>query len=136
MRGRLRTRFVSFLVLWVGVGVAAGMTSQGCTTDPAVPASSDAGLEGTVRAPDAELPPDFGAPSDTYPATKPPPFPIVRTHGNQLLTKDITVVPVVYSGDTGAANVSDFLKRYAASAEWTASVAEYGVGAMTVAPTV
>jgi hypothetical protein len=50
--------------------------------------------------------------------------------------EDFTVVPVIFSGDPGAASVPDFLTRYAASVEWFESVAEYGVGQMTVGGTV
>jgi hypothetical protein len=77
---------------------------------------------------------DFGAPSDTYPAYTPP-LPTALSRGAPVL-KDFTVVPVLFAGDTGAANVPDFLTRYAASAEWGKSVAEYGVGKITVGATV
>jgi hypothetical protein len=131
-----RTRAAcSALCLFASVTTGAGCSSEDAaqlaTADAAI---SDAGSEG---APADGGGADFGAPSDAYPAYTPPPLPtaLKRAPLAPVLT-DFTVVPVVFAGDTGAANVPDFLTRYAASAEWTASVAEYGVGNMTVGATV
>jgi hypothetical protein len=128
---------VALLASFLVASGAAAVT--GCSSD---------GASGATQSPIADAAPadaappidagtdalDFGAPSTTYPAYTPPPFPIVQ-HGTGWLTTDFTVVPVVFAGDTGVANVTDFLTRWAASAEF-AAVSEYGVGKMTVGATI
>jgi hypothetical protein len=125
-------------VVLIGAGAVAWAIASGAgcssTSVPASPSAPDAST------PEASLPseasaPDFGAPSTTYPAYPVPTLPQIQRGPGSTLT-DITVVPVVYAGDPGAADVPAFLAKYAASAEWNASVGEYGGKTMTVGATV
>jgi hypothetical protein len=128
---------VGGLLAAIGVIVAVGIASAaGCSSTPvAAPSGApDASAPEAAVANEASAP-DFGAPSTTHPAYALPPLPQLQ-RGAGITPPDVTVVPVVFAGDTGAADVPTFLTKYAASAEWTASVGEYGVHSLTVGSTV
>jgi hypothetical protein len=121
------------LVISLVSGVWAGCSSD--ASSGAQP-SDDSGASDDGGAPEAAADgPDFGAPSSTYPAYMPSVPQTTNATGGPVL-HDITVVPVVYAGDTGAANVGDFLAKYAASASYAAQAADYGVGTLTIGTTI
>lgn len=76
-----------------------------------------------------------GGPADATPPEAHPALPQVITRGGPVLTAP-KVLPIVYGGDTGAADVTAFLQELAASPAWGQATAEYGVGPLTVLPAV
>jgi hypothetical protein len=46
------------------------------------------------------------------------------------------VQPIVYASDTGAADIAAFLQELASTSYWGATTSEYGIGALTVLPTI
>jgi hypothetical protein len=56
----------------------------------------------------------------------------VQNGGGTVLASP-RIVPVFFPGETDAATITDAVTRYAASSEWTAATAQYGVAAATVA---
>lgn len=96
-----------------------------CSTKPApradVPADAGATADAAAN----------GAPSDVYPAFRVD-VPQLQKHAGAVLTAP-RFVPVYFAGDSVAQYTTPYLKALAASGEWRAMVAEYGVGAATVA---
>jgi hypothetical protein len=75
------------------------------------------------------------APSGFVEAPHPTP-PVVKNAGGAVLTAP-KVVPVFFHGDTSAqATLEQFLQAVHGSSYWTAISAEYGVGGITIAPSV
>ena len=74
----------------------------------------------------------FGAPSDVYPAFRPP-VPQITKQSNAFLLTQPRVLEVFFSDDTETAMLEDFTTKLATSPEWTAMVQEYGIGPITVA---
>ncbi|MFL5304272.1 MAG: hypothetical protein ACJ8F1_03625 [Polyangia bacterium] len=64
-----------------------------------------------------------------------PPLPQVVNLGGPVLSAP-KVLPIVYAGDTGAADIQSFLRELADSGVWGQVTGEYGVGALTVLPAV
>jgi hypothetical protein len=64
-----------------------------------------------------------------------PRLPQVVTLGGPVLTAP-KILPIVYTGDSGAADVQAFLDELAQSPVWGEATAEYGVGSLTVLPAV
>ncbi len=122
----MRLSYVVFGLCLVG-NVACGSEAAG-PSDAGDDAAADAGADVVEDAG------DFGAPSDTYPAFKPP-VPQVVNSGGQVMPS-VNVVPVFFPNDTLEAKSLEFLGKYAGSGEWTAMVSEYGVGASTLGTTV
>jgi hypothetical protein len=81
-----------------------------------------------------ETPLDFGAPSTTYPAFRPP-VPQVVSAGGPVMTT-VHIEPVFFPGDTLEPTLLDFLHKLAASPEWSQVVGEYGAGVANVLPPV
>ncbi|HSS38744.1 MAG TPA: hypothetical protein VLT58_08240 [Polyangia bacterium] len=77
---------------------------------------------------------DAGGDGSFHPAPHPQ-LPRVISLGGPVLTAP-KVLPIVYAGDTGAADVQAFLRELAQSAVWGQVTAEYGVGPLTVLPAV
>jgi len=85
--------------------------------------------------PDASSPPD--APPDTvWAEAHHPSQPVVSNAGGNVLATPL-VVPIFFANDSDAqTQVESFLPMMAQSPYWTAITQEYGVGALTIAPTV
>jgi len=85
--------------------------------------------------PDANSnPPD--APDTGWAEAQHPSQPVVTSGGGNVLTAPV-VVPVFFSNDADTqAQVESFLPMMAQSPYWTAITQEYGVGTLTIAPTV
>jgi hypothetical protein len=98
--------------------IAFAFTLVGCSGDDST--SKDAGPEAAV---------DAG-----YPGPHPAP-PQVRNQQGPILAM-LRVVPIFFANDAYQSQVEDFLAKLAASPYWGATTAEYGVGAMTVAPSI
>lgn len=90
----------------------------------------------------AKLAPD-AAPPDASPDS-PPPFaeaphgtvPQVQSGGGMVLASP-KIVPIFFTGDSAMqAQTEQFLSQLAASSYWTAVTHEYGVGALTIEPTI
>jgi hypothetical protein len=79
-------------------------------------------------------PPDLTPPVDLagFPAFHPT-MPQVRNLGGAVMPT-VRVQPVFFPGDALETQAVDFLQKLAASTEWPALVAEYAVGAASVAP--
>ena len=90
----------------------------GCSGDDKTP--KDAGPEATI---------DAG-----YPGPHPAPPQIRNQQGPVLATP--RVVPVFFANDAYQSQVEDFLAKLAGSTYWTATTSEYGVSALTVAPSI
>ncbi|HEY2365215.1 MAG TPA: hypothetical protein VGH87_02475, partial [Polyangiaceae bacterium] len=69
-----------------------------------------------------------------YPGPHPAP-PQVRNQQGPILATP-RVVPIFFANDAYQSQVEDFLAKLAASPYWAATTAEYGVGAMTIAPSI
>nr|HEX4317540.1 hypothetical protein [Kofleriaceae bacterium] len=88
---------------------------------------------GDNQAPPPDAGPDFGAPSNTFPATLPP-IPQIVNGGGAVLT-DTHVVPVFFAGDPDEPLLEDFLVKFSVSSYWPTMVGEYGVtGTLTIDP--
>jgi len=108
----------------VSVILIAGCSSQ-ASSAPA-PASSPA-FEAPPEVPAAPAPP-------TFPAPHPDPPRVVSSGGPVLATPRL--VPVFFEGDDLEPRIEEFLHALASSTYWTATTKEYGVGALSVAPSV
>jgi hypothetical protein len=79
---------------------------------------------------------DSGAGSDAAIAVGAPMQPIVMNAGGNVMPT-VKIVPVFFANDaTAQAQLETFLAQLAPSSYWTAISGEYGVGAMTIAPSV
>jgi hypothetical protein len=120
----MSSRATHLLVVLAGLAVtpACGGPAQPASASP--PSTPDAGEAGAPPTP----------PPPAYPAVTPS-VPSVQSAGGTVLASP-RVVPVFFPGETDAATITDAVTRYAASAEWSAATAQYGVGAASVAPAV
>jgi hypothetical protein len=64
-----------------------------------------------------------------------PALPQVVTLGGPVLAHP-KVLPILFAGDQGAADVQGFLNELAGTSTWSEATAEYGVGPLTVLPAV
>ncbi len=91
----------------------------------------------TADAADAGLGPD-GADAERadagYPAAHADP-PQVQSYGGPVMTAP-NVVPIFFANDPEQTQVEQFLTALAASPYWAATTAEYGVGPLTVSPSI
>jgi hypothetical protein len=117
-----------------GVGGAGGAdTTTGATTGDTTgtgdSASSSAATTGSSSSTGGG--PDIGQPSDIYPA-KHASAPKIVTYGGPILSAP-KVYPVFFPGDkaTVVNSVTDFYNKIGPSDYWTATVSEYGVGALS-----
>jgi hypothetical protein len=113
-----------------GADVAASSDAATTTTDSASSSAATTGASGTGGGT------DIGEPSDIYPAKHAAP-PKVITYGGPVLTAP-KVYPVFYKNDKPAivASITDFYNKIGPSAYWPATVAEYGVGALSSGPVI
>jgi len=101
---------------------------------------SDAGPNPTptptpVPTTDGGAAPDSGGPVDVpYPAPHGA-APQVISNGGDVMSS-VTLVPVFFPNDPMQAQVEQFLKQLAGSSYWKDVTGEYGVGALTIAPSV
>jgi hypothetical protein len=109
-------------------------TAAGCTTEvikvaPQEPASAP------VEDPGGETP-DEPATEPEPPSAKPPiVFPQVLSRGGPIIAKP-KVVPIVFSNDPFAADITSFTKKIAGSPYWSGTATEYAVGAITAGDTI
>ncbi len=75
-----------------------------------------------------------GAPSDVYPAFRPPVPQILNSHGPVVAAP--IIVPVFFSGDPEMASMTTFLTQFTSSPALGQMVGEYGVGAATLSAAV
>jgi len=103
------------------------MAAAGCGGGSAAPCAVSTGWTGA----------DAGgaAGSGMFQPAPHPPLPRVISLGGPVLTAP-KVQPIVYPGDTGAADVQAFLGDLAQSGVWEQVTAEYGVGPLTVLPAI
>lgn len=89
------------------------------------------------HSPDAGGTPDAAEPdAPTQFAEAPHPSqPVVMNAGGTVLAAP-KVVPVFFANDASQSQIEDFLTQLAASTYWPAISSEYGVGALTIAPSV
>ena len=119
-----------------GIGGAGGAdpttttttTTTGDTTTSGDSASSSAASSSSSSTGGG---PDIGQPSDIYPA-KHASAPKIVTYGGPVLSAP-KVYPVFFPGDNAAIvnSVTDFYNKVGPSNYWTATVSEYGVGALS-----
>jgi hypothetical protein len=108
----------------------AGATEAGVDAAPEAAPDSANPIEAATDASDAR------ADRDAAPDAFVPALPIVNnTFGGAVLAHP-RLVPVVYSTDTMAPAIEDFVAKLAASAYFTAATSEYGVGSATATPAV
>lgn len=82
--------------------------------------------------PDAPAPID--APADAaIPTTLAMAMPRAVPSDATAILANPKLMPITFANDTHRADIDAFVTAYAASPEWTAGVAEYGIGALTVA---
>jgi hypothetical protein len=109
--------------------LAAGCTNEVIKVNPpADPASTP--VEEPTEQPTEE------PPTETPPPVKAPlVFPKVLSRGGPTIAKP-KVVPIVFSSDPMAADITAFTKKMAGSAYWNGTATEYGVGAITAGETI
>jgi len=77
---------------------------------------------------------DGGADVEAGPPARPA-VPQVQNQKGAVLAAP-RVVPIFFGSDAFQPQVEDFLQKLASSTYWTATTSEYGIGAMTVAPSI
>jgi hypothetical protein len=117
---------LSNLCVRVVVDSGAPMVEAGTTIDAT-------GVDSAIRSDAAEA----GTVDDSPPFTPAahPMLPQVATLGGQVLVTP-KVQPIVYAGDSAAADIEAFLKELTLGSYWSDTTAEYGVGKLTVLPTI
>ena len=132
-----RLRRAATLVLGALLGTAAAC-GGGSSAGPHDAGAMDASNDGSSD--DA----DGGSTGDATTETTPPPpgypaahaaAPIVETYGGPVLASP-KVVPVFFANDADQPMIEQFLTQLATSSYWRATTGEYGVGALTVAPSI
>jgi hypothetical protein len=95
-------------------------------------------LTGQDAAPAGSVSSEAGA-DEAQPAPYSPaehaPFPQVLSAGGPVLNTP-TIVPIFFANDPDQAQIEQFLMELATSTYWSATTAEYGVGALRVAPSI
>jgi hypothetical protein len=121
------------LFLLAGAVVLGGLAVLGAcssSSSPSAPSSGD--LDGGDAAAEGAAPVDNGAPSTTYPAPHPPlPDLVNAAKGPVLATPKVAYV--FYPADPRVADLESFANKVAGSAYWSATTAEYGIGALSYA---
>jgi hypothetical protein len=91
--------------------------------------------DGGGGGPDAPPQPVDATADDSFGATFPPPAQLFKGTGGVMTTP--TVVPIFFAGDDAMqAQMEGFFAALPSSTYWPAIAAEYGVGALTFAPTI
>ena len=112
------------------LSLALALALSGCGSSP----GNDTPDAAVASGADAATP-DAGSPDGAVTNT-PQTQPIIMNAGGTVLAAP-HIVPVFFAGDaTAQAQLETFLTALAASSYWTAISSEYGVGALTVAPSV
>jgi len=121
------------LAAFAGVVTFTGLAALAACDDSSVPAArTDAGIAAEAGDATDERAPaiDNGAPSTTYPAPHPPLPDLVNAAKGPVLTTP-KVALVFYPGDARASDLEGFARKVAGSTYWSATTAEYGVGALS-----
>lgn len=100
---------------------------------PAPDRVGDAGVDAPTTAPDAGG--EGGGGGGGGPPEPPPPPPQVVSSGGPVLAAP-RVVPIFFAGEPLQSDLETFLAALAGSPYWAATTAEYGVGALAIAPSV
>lgn len=113
-------------------------TADASTSDDGAGAARDAAAEATADTPDAGRDASRGADASGD-ADAAPGFalalPQVMSGGGAVLAQP-RIVPILYASDPMAAQIGQFLSALATSSYWGQATGEYGVGPLSVAPTV
>jgi hypothetical protein len=126
-------------------GGASGNPDSGtkgdATTDsglPDVTAADSGGSSDAMPTADAPVAPDSSPGADAaipgYPAVHATP-PEVLTYGGPVMMAP-NVVPIFFANDPFQAQIEQFLTELKASSYWPAATAEYGVGPLTISPSI
>src|SRR5690348_2621144 len=78
--------------------------------------------------------PDAAPPDAFAEASHAAPPQVVKGSGDVLAAP--TVVPIFFANDPSQATIEQFLGQLAASSYWSATTSEYGIGAITIAPSI
>ena len=133
---------------WLGALLLAGCDgSGGAAATPAGPdgaSSSDAGAGGTavpvvdsglLEGPAEAAQDGSSGPAGPFVPTPHAPLPQVINSGGPVIGAP-KVLPILYTGDTGASDVEAFVKELTQTTYWSTTTSEYGVGPLTMLPTV
>ena len=117
-----------------GGGNPATTTTDATTTGDVSASSSDSAASSSASSGTGGV--DIGQPSDVYPA-KHAAAPKIVSFGGPTLSAP-KVYPVFFKGDKPSivASVTDFYNKIGPSDYWTATVSEYGVGALSSGPVI
>jgi hypothetical protein len=113
----------SALLVGLGIAAAAIACSSSSNDSASTPRGADAGADGAAD----------GGGASGYAAFKPD-VGQLRMNGGPLVTSP-KIVTVTWSVDPNAAAIDSFGDKLGASAHWTSTVGEYGIGAATSGPT-
>lgn len=126
----IKSAFVSLSMLAI---VACGSTDSG--SSPTSDAGTDAPADHYVAPTPDSGGQDAGKDGGPFaPADHDAPPQVVSYGGNVM--KHALIVPIFFPNDNLQAQIEDFLGQLAASSYWNATTSEYGVGPITIAPSV
>ncbi|HEX8789648.1 MAG TPA: hypothetical protein VF765_01765 [Polyangiaceae bacterium] len=111
-----------------------GSGDAGTRDDAAVPAT-DASAESAADASDAARDASPTSDASDGAAAFALALPQIQSGGGNVLAHP-RIVPIFYASDPMAAQIGQYLSALAASSYWGQATSEYGVGALTLAPTV
>lgn len=111
--------------------MALTVLAAACSSSASDHAAVDAGPDAAFIDAGTDAPAlDNGSPSTAYPAPHPPLPELVNAANGRILTAP-KIVLVFYPGDPHKADLEAFATKMVGSAYWSATTAEYGVGAST-----
>ncbi|MDB5218988.1 MAG: hypothetical protein JWO86_6915, partial [Myxococcaceae bacterium] len=111
--------------------MALTVLAAACSSSASDHAAVDAGPDAAFIDAGTDAPAlDNGSPSTAYPAPHPPLPELVNAANGRILTAP-KIVLVFYPGDPHKADLEAFATKMVGSAYWSATTAEYGVGALT-----
>jgi hypothetical protein len=130
---------------WLGALLLAGCDGGGgpaaTPAGPDAAASADAGAGGAVPPgvdsglPDGPAEAAGDGPSGPFVPAPHAPLPQVVNSGGPVIGAP-KVLPILYTGDTGASDIEGFVRELTQTTYWTTTTSEYGVGPLTMLPTV
>jgi hypothetical protein len=107
------------------LAVACGTTADTPKPNPTPETDAGVGQDATVDPPDAS----DGGPAPVLT------FPKAVSRGGTII-KSPKIIPIVFAGETIGPKIEDFTNKLGASAYWTETAGEYGVGAIVGKPLV
>lgn len=129
-------RFLASFALVLGLGTLGPVVACGSSDGGnAAPKIDETPPDTTGDETDAGTKDDAGKDAAVQKPPIKPTFPSVENRGGHTIAAP-RVVPIVFSSDPLAAQITQFTQKIAASSYWKGVGAEYGVGGMTAAPTV